>query len=141
MTAYGEAVTWEPQTPRIRPLHLLLGWAVSAASVVAAAWLLPGVELLEFGGGFRFGPYGINHPASRAYEPGTNVLVSSWHTAGGWAEVREALTLGPRRGPDAEEFDTATGRHLGNFPQAFSHLALLEAAARIILAERLEELA
>src|SRR3954470_5183346 len=51
-------------------------------------------------GGFRFGPYGINHPASRAYEPGTNVLVSSWHTAGGWAQVREALTIGPRRGPD-----------------------------------------
>jgi GH15 family glucan-1,4-alpha-glucosidase len=41
----------------------------------------------------------------------------------------------------AEEFDTATGRHLGNFPQAFSHLALLEAAARIILAERLPEYA
>src|SRR6185312_4505898 len=40
----------------------------------------------------------------------------------------------------AEEFDVATGRHLGNFPQAFSHLALVEAAARIILAERLEEL-
>jgi uncharacterized membrane protein YvlD (DUF360 family) len=52
VTAYGEAVTWEPQTPRIRPLHLLLGWAVSAASVFAAAWLLPGVDLLEFGGGF-----------------------------------------------------------------------------------------
>ncbi len=38
----------------------------------------------------------------------------------------------------AEEFDSDTGRHLGNFPQAFSHLALLEAAARIILNERLE---
>jgi alpha,alpha-trehalase len=40
----------------------------------------------------------------------------------------------------AEEFDADTGRHLGNFPQAFSHLALIEAAGRIIVAERLEEL-
>ena len=40
----------------------------------------------------------------------------------------------------AEEFDADTGRHLGNFPQAFSHLALVEAAGRIVLAERLAEL-
>ncbi len=40
----------------------------------------------------------------------------------------------------AEEFDTDTSHHLGNFPQAFSHLALIEAAGRIIVAERLEEL-
>jgi len=39
----------------------------------------------------------------------------------------------------AEEFDVATGRHLGNFPQAFSHLALMEAAARIIVPEMLAE--
>ena len=39
----------------------------------------------------------------------------------------------------AEEFDAATGRHLGNFPQAFSHLALIEAAARIVIAEKLEQ--
>ena len=43
-------------------------------------------------------------------------------------------------GLHAEEFDGDTGRHLGNFPQAFSHLALVEAASRIVLAERLAEL-
>ena len=40
----------------------------------------------------------------------------------------------------AEEFEVERARHLGNFPQAFSHLALIEAAGRIILAERIEEI-
>ena len=37
----------------------------------------------------------------------------------------------------AEEFEVERARHLGNFPQAFSHLALIEAAGRIILPDRL----
>src|SRR6187200_1152006 len=57
--------------------------------------------LLDRGaGGFRFGPFGINVPRSRIYEPGTNVLVTSWKTATGWVVVRDALTMGPRRGED-----------------------------------------
>jgi GH15 family glucan-1,4-alpha-glucosidase len=54
--------------------------------------------------------------------------------------MERLLSVGSPLGLYAEEFDTDTGRHLGNFPQAFSHLALIEAAARIILAERIEEI-
>jgi GH15 family glucan-1,4-alpha-glucosidase len=53
--------------------------------------------------------------------------------------MEKLLLIASPLGLYAEEFDVKTGRHLGNFPQAFSHLALIEAAGRIILAERIEE--
>jgi alpha,alpha-trehalase len=57
--------------------------------------------LLDRGAGsFRFGPFGINVPSDRIYEPGTNTLVASWKTPTGWVVVRDALTIGPRRGED-----------------------------------------
>jgi alpha,alpha-trehalase len=51
-------------------------------------------------GYFRIGPFGINVPTSRAYEPGTNILATTWNTGDGWLVVRDALTIGPRRGED-----------------------------------------
>jgi GH15 family glucan-1,4-alpha-glucosidase len=51
-------------------------------------------------GTFRFGPFGINVPTTRIYEPGTNVLATTWKTPTGWMLVRDALTLGPSRGVD-----------------------------------------
>jgi GH15 family glucan-1,4-alpha-glucosidase len=46
-------------------------------------------------GAFRFGPFAITHPTARAYEPGTNVLETTWKTPSGWVVVRDALTIGP----------------------------------------------
>ena len=57
--------------------------------------------LLDRGAGtFRLGPFGINVPNGRVYEPGTNTLLTTWHTPRGWVLVRDALTMGPRHGED-----------------------------------------
>jgi len=70
-------------------------------------------------------------------------LVSALAIIGEYQRARDLmerlLHIASPLGLYAEEFDAATGRHLGNFPQAFSHLALIEAAAQLILAERVEE--
>jgi alpha,alpha-trehalase len=71
-------------------------------------------------------------------------LVSAFAMIG---EMRKATSLMERLlriasplGLYAEEFEVERSRHLGNFPQAFSHLALIEAAGRIILADFRAEL-
>jgi GH15 family glucan-1,4-alpha-glucosidase len=80
---------------------------------------------------------------------GTFVICSFWLVSalaiiGEHQRARDLMTrlvkVASPLGLYAEEFDVATGRHLGNFPQAFSHLALVEAAGTIIVAERVEEL-
>ena len=70
-------------------------------------------------------------------------LVSALAIVGEMQRARDLmerlLRIASPLGLYAEEFDADTGRHLGNFPQAFSHLALIEAAGRIIVAELLKE--
>jgi GH15 family glucan-1,4-alpha-glucosidase len=75
-------------------------------------------SLLDRGAGFfRLGPYGITHPSARVYEPGTNMLVTTWKTPAGWIVVRDALTMGPMDGEDTITPHTrppadADGEHL-----------------------------
>ena len=80
---------------------------------------------------------------------GTFLICSFWLVSGLAAigEMGRATSLMERLlrvasplGLYAEEFEVSRSRHLGNFPQAFSHLALIQAAGRIILNQRLEEL-
>ncbi len=53
--------------------------------------------ILDRGAGrFRFGPREMV-PVARRYEPGTNVLETTWATRTGWLVVRDALTIGPWR--------------------------------------------
>lgn len=84
-----------------------------------------------------------------AGKEGTFLICSFWlvsalavvgDMAGATALMERLLRIASPLGLYAEEFEVDRARHLGNFPQAFSHLALIEAAGRIVLAERLAEL-
>jgi alpha,alpha-trehalase len=84
-----------------------------------------------------------------ASEEGTFTICSFWLVSA-LAEIGE---IAPARGLCekllsfasplllyAEEIDATTGRHLGNFPQAFTHLALINAVVHVIRAEQELEL-
>jgi GH15 family glucan-1,4-alpha-glucosidase len=128
-------------------------------------------------------PFTPSAEYARHYDPGTNVLITTWKTPSGWIVVFDALTMGPREGDDTitphtrppadDDADhvlvgrssasrgrsrsslsasrssiTGESRPIrrqdrpspGQLPQAFSHLALIEATARIILSERVSEI-
>jgi GH15 family glucan-1,4-alpha-glucosidase len=70
-------------------------------------------------------------------------LVSALVEIGELARARELcerlLSDASPLGLYAEELDPRSGRHLGNFPQAFTHLALINAVVRLIRAEEVED--
>ncbi|MBV8998268.1 MAG: phage holin family protein [Solirubrobacterales bacterium] len=46
--SYGEIMTWHPQAPRLRLLHVLLSWLVAGVAVFIAAAIVPGVSVGNF---------------------------------------------------------------------------------------------
>ena len=48
--SYGEHMTWHPERPRYHPLRVLVYWLLSAASLLIAATLVPGVSVEGFWG-------------------------------------------------------------------------------------------
>jgi GH15 family glucan-1,4-alpha-glucosidase len=78
-------------------------------------------------------------------EEGTFTICSFWLVSalaeiGELEQARELceklLSLGSPLQLFAEEIEATTGRHLGNFPQAFTHLALINAVVHVIDAEQ-----
>jgi alpha,alpha-trehalase len=77
-------------------------------------------------------------------EEGTFTICSFWLVSA-FAEIGEhvkarqlcekLLSFASPLGLYAEELDPRSGRHLGNFPQAFTHLALINAVIHVIRAE------
>jgi GH15 family glucan-1,4-alpha-glucosidase len=81
-------------------------------------------------------------------EEGTFTICSFWLVSalveiGEYARARrlcqKLLSLASPLKLYAEELDPHTGRQLGNFPQAFTHLALINAVMHVIEAEAAEE--
>jgi GH15 family glucan-1,4-alpha-glucosidase len=77
-------------------------------------------------------------------EEGTFLICSFWLVSAlleigerkrGRQLCERLLSLGSPLELYAEELDAATGRHLGNYPQAFTHLALINAVMQVIRAE------
>ena len=49
-TTYGETVSWHRERPKYRPLRLVVSWLLSAAALLIAAKIVPGVAVEGFGG-------------------------------------------------------------------------------------------
>ena len=45
--AYAEAVKWQPERPRFKPLRLLIAWLATGVALYVAAAILPGVSVAD----------------------------------------------------------------------------------------------
>ena len=99
-------------------------------------------ELTEHGLVLRYRPQETDDGQSG--EEGTFLICSFWMVSA-LSEIGEhgeamqllerVLSYASPLGLFAEELDVSCGRHLGNYPQAFTHLALLNAVTHVVAAQ------
>jgi GH15 family glucan-1,4-alpha-glucosidase len=82
-------------------------------------------------------------PAEGAFLACTLWLADAYALAGEFAKAQELLTrvvaIANDLGLLAEEYDTAAGRQTGNFPQALTHIALINTAHNLCAAKKSTE--
>jgi GH15 family glucan-1,4-alpha-glucosidase len=119
-----------PNDPRVR------------ATVLAIAEELTVDEMV-----LRYRPEKTDEGLNEVGEEGTFAICSFWLVSaftliGEHARARrlcqKLLSFAGPLGLYAEEIDPRSGRHLGNFPQAFTHLALINAVFHVIDIEQRE---
>jgi GH15 family glucan-1,4-alpha-glucosidase len=119
-----------PDDPRMRATVLAVGSELTANGMVLRYW----VEETDDG---------------LTGEEGTFAICSFWLVSA-LAEIGEVerahalceklLSHASPLGLYAEQIDGRTGRHLGNYPQAFTHLALINAVMHVIRADRVPDM-
>ncbi|RZS37579.1 alpha,alpha-trehalase [Herbihabitans rhizosphaerae] len=124
----------------------LLGFLPPSDDRVKATVLAIANELTEDGLVLR---YRVDHTEDGlAGEEGTFTICSFWLVSAlamigelprARALCEKLLSYSSSLQLYAEEIDSRTGRHLGNFPQAFTHLALINAVTAVIRAERADQ--
>jgi GH15 family glucan-1,4-alpha-glucosidase len=103
-------------------------------------------ELTEYGLVLR---YRVDETDDGLHGNEASFLICSFWLVSALSEIGEGqlarekcerlLSLGGPLGLYAEELDARTGRHWGNFPQAFTHLALINAVSHVISDDRAGE--
>src|SRR3954449_4030186 len=49
---YGEAVRWQPETPRVGLVRFALAWVITAIAIAVSVWIAPGASIDGIGGAF-----------------------------------------------------------------------------------------
>jgi alpha,alpha-trehalase len=123
-------------------LLLLMGFLPASDQHMRATVLAIADELTEDGLVLRYRVGGTD--TGFTGEEGTFTICSFWLASAlamigevdrAHALCQKLLSFAGQLRLYAEEIDTTTGEHLGNFPQAFTHLALIEAVSLLIASE------